>query len=188
MGRPSNKQIRGRKNQAKAKDANRCDVQRCVVQHCCGVTEKGLCRKRQRYELCHWHGKSLLKVRVGKSTVVDGHGLFTTATFKAGDFVGLYSGEVLTGKEFSERYNNKNKKVPQYVYEMNSNCYIDAANNRCLMAMINSSRRSHFSPNCELMYDRRNKIVKVLVKKEIKEILPNTELLIAYAIPISIIK
>ena len=188
MVRPSNRKIQGRINRAKAYKKNRCTLQRCVVRQCRAViglpdSEKGVrrCRKKQRYEYCHWHGKSELNVRVGESTVVNGLGLFSTATFKAGETVGFYSGEVLNGKEFKKRYEKKNK-VPQYVFKMSENCYIDSQNNRCLMAMINSSRRSNFSANCEFVYDKRNKIIQVRVKKEIKEILINTEFLISYAV------
>ena len=51
--------------------------------------------------------------------------------------------------------------------EITSPTTINHGHNYCLMAMINSSRRSDFSPNCEFVYDRRNKIIEVLVKKEI---------------------
>lgn len=54
---------------------------------------------------CNTHGPHAFEMEIKPSTIVDaGMGLFTTHALQRGDFIALYTGDVLFSLEFKERY------------------------------------------------------------------------------------
>ena len=147
---------------------------------CGGTCKDGEpCTKPVRYELCYFHAVIKMKVRVFKSPVFNGIlGLFAfngnyddreTIIFKKNDVIGEYKGELLSRKQLGERYPNK-EIWPKYVYQCHQGLYIDAVNDMCLMAMMNSASGRPKLRNAKFCYDRTRMKCHVKATKNIKNV------------------
>ena len=94
---------------------------------CKGVNKNGKqCKRRtcQRFPYCWAHLRSILKLKVAKSTIPNANqGLFTLKNIKKGDKIVEYDGELKTQAEFD-------KKPSDYGLKFKKDVIIDAVNPR----------------------------------------------------------
>ena len=146
----------------------------------CGGTRKDgePCTLTQRYELCHFHSVTEMKVRVFESQNFNGvPGLFAfngkydnrNVIFNKGDVIGEYTGDLKTFEELQDTYPDK-EIWPKYVFQCHQGLYIDAVNDRCLMAMMNSASGRPKLRNAEFCYDRTRMKCHVKATKNIRNL------------------
>ncbi|CAL8071375.1 unnamed protein product [Orchesella dallaii] len=75
-----------------------------------------------------------------------GWGILAKVTFKCGEFVGEYRGEVIDAEEKTWRLERKGEEDPLYILEIDKGLYIDAEYMGSLSRLINHS----CDPNCEI--------------------------------------
>ena len=138
------------------------------------------CKRKQIYELCYCHAIKEKKVKVDFSPYIVGtKGLIafngtddnSTILFREGDTIGEYTGEMLSLRQFENRY--PDQAMAKYAFKIDRYHYIDASKNRCLMAMINSSIGFtslgiiNVKSNARFVNDVKNKKCRIVASKNI---------------------
>ena len=99
-----------------------------VTKRCAYKGKKGRCKRETTitHPYCGKHTKKVLGLSVKKSSIPGaGYGLFAETTFKKGEHIVQYTGEVLTTDQYDKRYGDD--ELGAYGITLNDNQVIDAA-------------------------------------------------------------
>ena len=132
-------------------------------------------------EYCHIHRKTKRGLVVKQSKIKNaGKGLFAVRTFKKGEVIGYYRGELLSTAEHNRRYGSTDDDHAPYSLQASNSKgrIVDASCSRHLMSMANGSRRRSNANARFVDYMRPSDgAVKVQATKTIKK---NEEIIIHY--------
>jgi hypothetical protein len=109
-----------------------------------------------------------------RTSQIAGKGLFTTINRKKDEFICFYDGEPLSHAQFVRKYKSR---IPRYVFQVNSDLYIDAEPLRYINRYINSALHTPYAANCAVRVSKKHKTISIYAKHDIPA---NTELLISY--------
>jgi uncharacterized protein len=146
----------------------RCAHKSAAGRQCSQITE-------MTHPYCAKHTLSELGFWVAKSKVPNaGLGLFTNNQYKKGDVVVEYAGEVISQKEYNERYDKEG--YGEYGMTLGKNKVIDARKTSAgLGRYICDSYGSDLKKNVQ--YEEHDKKIEVVA---IRKINPGDELLVSY--------
>ncbi len=142
-----------------------------VTAQCAYVGKKGQCPKLTTitHPYCGKHTRKVLGLRVKKSTVPKaGKGLFADRTFKKGEYIARYDGEILTTAEYDERYGED--AMGAYGVQLDDNRVIDARKTTAGVARYACDYHgSRKKPNAEYVADDEKDEVWIVAIRKIRK-------------------
>ncbi len=142
-----------------------------VTAQCDQDKKKGRCKKLTTitHPYCAKHTRKILGLSVRKSTIAGaGKGLFAERTFKKGENIARYGGEILTTEEYNARY--EADAMGAYGVQLDDARVIDARRTDAGVARYACDYHgSRKKPNAEYIADDENDEVWIVATRKIKK-------------------